>query len=298
MKLVVYYPGESFLQRAEEAWQRFVEQVQPPPVEVTIYWGQAPQPLADATTEAEAVQDLPGDPRLILRLSAEFFRLSPSGQMVTLLHGTIRMSLELEWKRFQQADDLSKGHFQGKTRSEQAFETQRIQLARGLYLFPDEGMAEKRLQQDYPAFAADRLGHYNDVHGRASENRDCEAAEPGLEWPAALWFWLRNKLGTLMATTDELGTAFGDRVTLFDARLRDLLPGDEYRRVTELGRRLLAAGSGSPSFDGGSRRRIIQAGRRHHVSPAASLNVRHARGAPKSSAARGSLSPCKTCVPS
>ena len=96
MKLVVYYPDESFLKRAEEAWQRFVEQVQPPPVEVTdIYWAQAPQPPADALTEAEAVQDLPGDPHLILRLSAQFFGLTPSSQMVTLLHETIRMSLRL-----------------------------------------------------------------------------------------------------------------------------------------------------------------------------------------------------------
>ena len=70
-----------------------------------------------------------------------------------------------------------------------------------------------------------------------------------LEWPAALWFWLRNKLGALIATTDELGTAFGDRAASFDARLRDLLPDDQYRRVTGLGRRLLAAGSGSPSVD-------------------------------------------------
>ena len=249
MKLVVYYPDESFLKPAEEAWQRFVEQVQPLPVEVTdIYWGEAPQPLADETTEAEAVQD-PGDPRLILRLSAEFFRLSPSSQMVTLLHETIRMSLELKSKRLQQADDLSKGHFQGKTRSEQAFETQRIQLARGLYLFPDEVMAEKRLQQDYPAFTADRLGHYNDIRERASENRDYESAEPGLEWPTALWFWLRNKLGALIATTDELGTAFSDRAAFFDAQLRARLPGDQYRRVTGLGRRLLAAESGSPSLD-------------------------------------------------
>ena len=116
-------------------------------------------------------------------------------------------------------------------------------------MFPDEVMAEKHLQQDYPAFAADRLGHYNDIQGRTSENRDYETAEPGLEWPAALWFWLRNKLGALIATTDELGTAFGDRVAFFDARLRDLLPGDRYRRVTGLGRRLLAAGSGSPSVD-------------------------------------------------
>ena len=169
--------------------------------------------------------------------------------MVTLLHETIRMSLELKSKRLQQADDLSKGHFQGKTRSEQAFETQRIQLARALYLFSDEVMAEKRLQQDYPTFAADRLGHYNDVQGRTLENHDYEAAEPGLEWPAALWFWLRNKLGALMATTDELGTAFDDRAAFFDARLRDRLPGDQYRRVTGLGRRLLAAGSGSPSVD-------------------------------------------------
>ena len=250
MKLFVYYPDESFLQRAEEAWQRFVDQVQPPPVEVTdIYWGPAPQPPADAITEAEAVQDLPDDPRLILRLSAQFFRLSPSSQIVTLLHETIRMSLELTWKRIPKADDLSQGHFQGKTRSEQAFETQRIELARGLYLFPGEVMAEKHVQQDYPAFAADRLGHYNDIQERASENRDYESAEPGLEWPAALWFWLRNKLEALLATTDELGTAFGDRVAFFDARLRDLLPGDQYRRVTGLGRRLLAAGSGSPSVD-------------------------------------------------
>ncbi len=250
MKLVVYYPDESFLKRAEEAWQRFVEQVQPPPVEVTdIYWGQAPQPLADAIAEAEAVQDLPGEPRLILRLSAQFFRLNPSSQLVTLLHETIRMSLELTGKRIQRADDLSKGHFQGKTRSEQAFETQRIQLARGLYLFPDEVMAEKHLQQDYPALAADRVGHYNDIQERASEDRDYETAEPGLERPAALWFWLRNRLGALIATTDELGTAFGDRVAFFDARLRDLLPGDQHRRVTGLGRRLLAAGSGSPSVD-------------------------------------------------
>ena len=250
MKLVVYYPDESFLKPAEEAWQRFVDQVQPPPVEVTdIYWGQAPQPPADATAEAEAVQDRPDDPRLILRLSAQFFRLSPSSQIVTLLHETIRMSLELTWKRIPKADDLSQGHFQGKTRSEQAFETQRIELARGLYLFPGEVMAEKHMQQDYPAFAADRLGHYNDIQERASENRDYESAEPGLEWPAALWFWLRNKLGALLATTDELGTAFGDRVAFFDVRLRDLLPGDQYRRVTGLGRRLLAAGSGSPSLD-------------------------------------------------
>ena len=79
MKLFVYYPDESFLKRAEEAWQHFVDKVQPPPVEVTdIYWAQAPQPPADAITEAEAVQDLPGDPRLILRLSAQFFRLNPS----------------------------------------------------------------------------------------------------------------------------------------------------------------------------------------------------------------------------
>ena len=250
MKLVVYYPDESFLERAEEAWQRFVEQVQPPPVEVTdIYWGPAPQPPADAMAEAEVVQDLPDDPRLILRLSAQFFRLNPSSQMVTLLHETIRMSLELTGKRVQRADDLSQGHFQGKTRSERAFETQRIQLARGLYLFPDEVVAEKHLQQDYPAFAADRVGHYNDVQGRASQNRDYEAAEPGLEWPAALWFWLRNKLGVLIATTDELGTAFGDRAAFFDARLQDLLPSDQYRRVTGLGRRLLTAGSDSPSLD-------------------------------------------------
>ena len=248
MKLVVYYPDESFLKRAEEAWQRFVEQVQPPPIEVTdIYWGEVPQPLADAI--AEAVQDLPGDPHLILRLSAQFFRLSPSSQIVTLLHETIRMSLELTGKRIPEADDLSRGHFQGKTRSEQAFETLRIELARGLYLFPDEVMAEKHLQQDYPAFAAARLDHYNDIQGRASENRDYEIAESGLEWPAALWFWLRNRLGALIATTDELGAAFGDRSAFFDARLRDLLPGDQYRRVTGLGRRLLAAGSGSPSLD-------------------------------------------------
>ena len=110
-------------------------------------------------------------------------------------------------------------------------------------------MAEKHLQKDYPAFAADRLGHYNDIEGRASENRDYEAAELGLEWPAALWFWLRNKLGALMATTDALGTAFGDRSAFFDARLRDLLPGDQYRKVTGLGRRLLAAGAGPPSVD-------------------------------------------------
>ena len=198
MKLVVYYPDESSLKRAEEAWQRFVERVQPPPVEVTdIYWAQAPEPSADAIAEAEADQDLPGDQPLMLRLSAQFFRLSPSSQLVTLLHETIRMSLELTGKRLQQADDLSQGHFQGKTRSEQAFETQRIELARGLYLFPDEVMAEKHLQQDYPAFAADRLGHYNDIQGRTSENRDYETAEPGLEWPAALWFWLRNKLGAV-----------------------------------------------------------------------------------------------------
>ena len=252
MKLVVYYPDESFLKPAEEAWQRFVDQVQPPPVEVTdIYWGQAPQPPADAIAEAEVVQDLPGDPRLILRLSEQFFRLNPSSQMLTLLHETIHMSLELTWKRLKQADDLSQGqrYFQGKTRSGQAFETQRIQLARRLYLFPDEVMAEKHVQRDYPAFAADRLGHYNDIQERASENRDYESAEPGLEWPATLWFWLRNRLGALMATTDELGTAFGDRVAFFDVRLRDLLPGDQYRRVTGLGRRLLAAGSGSPSLD-------------------------------------------------
>ena len=74
---------------------------------------------------------------------------------------------------------------------------------------------EKRLQQDHPAFAADRLGHYHDIQERASENRDYESAKPGLEWPAALWFWLRNKLGALIATTDELGTAFGDRVAFF-----------------------------------------------------------------------------------
>ena len=247
MKLIVSYPDESFLKPAEEAWQRFVDKVQPPPVEVTdIYWGEAPQ---DAIAEAEAVQDLPGDPHLILRLSAQFFRLSPSSQIVTLLHETIRMSLELTGKRLQQADDLSKGHFQGKTRSEQAFETQRIELARSLYLFPDEVMAEKHLQKNYPAFAADRLGHYNDIEGRASENRDYEAAEPGLEWPAVLWFWLRNKLGALIATTDELGTAFGDRSAFFDARLRDLLPGDQYRKVTGLGRRLLAAEPGPPSVD-------------------------------------------------
>ncbi len=87
MKLIVFYPDESFLKPAEEAWQRFVDTVQPPPVEVTdIYWGEAPQ---DAT---EAVQDLPRDPHLILRLSAQFFRLSPSSQIVTLLHETIRMS--------------------------------------------------------------------------------------------------------------------------------------------------------------------------------------------------------------
>ncbi len=62
MKLVVYYPDESFLERAEEAWQRFVEQVQPPPVEVSdIYWGPAPQPPAEAMAEAEVVQDLPDE---------------------------------------------------------------------------------------------------------------------------------------------------------------------------------------------------------------------------------------------
>ena len=250
MRLVVYYPDESFLKPAEEAWQRFVEQVQPLPVEVTdIYWGEAPQPLADDIAESEAVQDLPSDPHLILRLSAQFFRLNPASQMVTLLHETIRMSRELTGKRLQQADDLSQGHFHGKTKSEQAFEIQRIQLARGLYLFPDEVMAEKHLQQDYPAFTADRVGHYNNIQERASENRDYEAAEPGLEWPAALWFWLRNKLGALVATTEELGTAFGDRVAFFDARLQDLLPGDQYRRVTGLGRRLLAEGSGAPSLD-------------------------------------------------
>ena len=250
MKLVVYYPDESFLKPAEDAWQRFVEQVQPPPVEVTdIYWAQAPQPPADAMTEAEAVQDLPGDPHLILRLSTQFFGLTPSSQMVTLLHETIRMSLGLTGKRLQQADDLSQGHFQGTTRSEQAFETQRIQLARGVYLFPDEVMAEKHVQQDYPAFAADRVGDYNDIQERASEDRDYAVAEPGLEWPVDLWFWLRNQLGALIATTDELGTAFGDRSAFFDARLRDLLPGNQYRRLTGLGRRLLAAGSGSPSVD-------------------------------------------------
>ena len=103
-------------------------------------------------------------------------------------------------------------------------------------------MAEKHLQQDYPAFAADRLGHYNDIQGRASENRDYEAAEPGLEWPVALWFWLRNKLGALIATTDELGTAFGDRSAFFDARLRDLLPGRSISPGDWIGSSALSSG--------------------------------------------------------
>ena len=210
-----------------------MDTVQPLPVEVTdIYWAQAPSPQADVTAEAEVVQDLGDDPRLILRLSAQFFRLTPSSRLVTLLYETIHMRLELTWKRLQQADDLSRGHFQGTTRSEQAFETQRIQLARRVYLFPDEVMAEKHLQHDYPTFAADRLGRYHDIQEQAWENRDYEVAEPGLEWPVALWFWFRHKLGALMATTDTLGSGFGDRAAFFDARLRDLLPGDHYRRVT------------------------------------------------------------------
>ena len=110
-------------------------------------------------------------------------------------------------------------------------------------------MAEKHLQHDYPTFAADRLGRYHDIQEQAWENRDYEVAEPGLEWPVALWFLFRHKPGALMATTDTLGSGFGDRAAFFDARLRDLLPGDHYRRVTGLGRRLLAAGSDSPSVD-------------------------------------------------
>ena len=88
---------------------------------------------------------------------------------MTLLHETIRISLELTGKRLQQADDLSQGHFQGKTRSEQAFETQRIELARGLYLFPDEVRKWPRNTYSYrlPSIPrwADRLGHYNDIQG-------------------------------------------------------------------------------------------------------------------------------------
>ena len=126
MKLVISYPDESFLKPAEEAWQHFVDTVQPLPVEVTdIYWAQAPSPQADVTAQAEVVQDLGDDPRLILRLSAQFFRLTPSSRLATLLYETIHMRLELTWKRLQQADDLSRGHFQGTTKSEQAFETQR-----------------------------------------------------------------------------------------------------------------------------------------------------------------------------
>ena len=60
-------------------------------------------------------------------------------------------------------------------------------------------MFDKNIRLCYPAFAADRLGYYNDIQGRASENPDYEATEPRLEWPAPLWFWLRNKLGALIA---------------------------------------------------------------------------------------------------
>ena len=202
-----------------------MDTVQPPPVEVTdIYWGEAPQ---DAIAEAEAVQDLPRDPHLILRLSAQFFRLSPSSQIVTLLHETIRMSLDLTGKRLQQADDLSKGHFQGKTRSEQAFETQRIQLARSLYLFPDEVMAEKHLQKDYPAFAADRLGHYNDIQGRASENRDYQAAEcqgrskirpPWRRKTRPLGSWVEWRNAAVRRGRQDAGVAAGWRAFLLCSR--------------------------------------------------------------------------------
>ena len=44
------------------------------------------------------MKDLPGDPHLILRISTQFFGLTPSSQMVTLLHETIRMSLDLTGK--------------------------------------------------------------------------------------------------------------------------------------------------------------------------------------------------------
>ena len=248
MKLVLQYPTDDFKGEAEAAWSAFLERVPKPPIQVTeVQFETSVEPLTGAIAE------VPPRSRPTIRLSERFFGLESSLQTVTLLHETIHHSLLLDKtsQRMDRVQEWSKPYtyLRASSSEERDFNEQRVLLAKALYLFPEEVMAEKHLQQHYRDLAGERLVYYEEIQEQSLTDV-YEKAVSQLAWPAALWLWLRNELGVMLAFENgELRAALRSRAEAFDARLSWLLSPERYQRVTALGRRLLAAESDPPSWD-------------------------------------------------
>jgi hypothetical protein len=230
MKLVIRYPTGAHKVQAEAAWKAFTDAQKDLPVTFSVVeFTQALRPLTDATAECEISFPEGLEPGGFLTLSEPFLALPPIQQRLTLLHETIHLSyMDSGCKeRQKRAEELMEPHksLKGSSPAERRFETQRLGLARRIYGFPEEVIAEKHLRLHYPDLAKERLAQYTLMHQETSQ--DIEKAELGLEWGAGLYFGLNAELGATLASDDNtLRSQFQERAKELDARVRQLV-GDE-----------------------------------------------------------------------
>jgi hypothetical protein len=168
---------------------------------------------------------------------------SAEQQRLTLLHEVIHLAYADGACRDRQErlDQLTAphGNLRGRSDAERRFETQRLGLARRLYMFPEEVIAEKHLQVNYPELRATRLGYYARLHRETVD--DVADAEPGLEWVVAFYDGLKAELGATLAADDAARrTRFEERARAFDNRLRELVGDERHALLARLRDRLLA----------------------------------------------------------
>ena len=266
MKLVLQCPTDDFKGEAEAAWSAFLERVPKPPIQVTeVQFETSKEPLTGAIAE------VPPWSRPTIRLSERFFGLESSLQTVTLLHETIHHSLLLDKtsQRMDRVQEWSKPYtyLRASSSEERDFNEQRVLLAKVLYLFPEEVMAEKHLSANtMDTWLGERtlgLATRHPIHPRGKEVATMtDVYEKLVEFPrqsardpdrtlatARSRCWQR-RLGVMLASENgELSSCPQGVRKPSTLRLSWLLSPELYQRVTALGRRLLAAESDPPSWD-------------------------------------------------
>jgi hypothetical protein len=236
----------------ESAWNSLASADVPPSLaDATVVFQQEAYPPKDCIAQAE-VRFEDDVPRGIVRFSTSFLTKGPPEQRLTLLHELIHVHL-LSGPcrcRMERASEIKEQYkrYKRKTVDGQAFEFEQVGLAKYLYTFADEVMAEKYLSVTTPAFAEQRIQQYATMQATSWDAGEQDGGRPEVRGPRLLVLWLRNQLGVPLAR-DETQAAFEQRANVLAERLKEVLSVDECDRVMGLARRVLAAAHDGSSWD-------------------------------------------------
>ena len=203
--------------------------------------------LDNALAEAHVRCDASGNvTHCVMRLSKQCIDAPDENALNTVLLEAIHLRFlsGLQLSRVMCADQIERDNirFAGTTAAQRGFESDRILLARYLYFFVDEVVAEKYLRERYPNRAPSRLRQYEAMQEDSWARREYERWMEPLRARVAYLHYLRSRLGEILAVGNPAVRAtFEERSTAYWAIVTELMPPDRAEFLSPLAERILSA---------------------------------------------------------